>query len=123
MKRVLFLCTQNSARSRMAEGLAGPFLAGRIAVYVAGVAPVRVNLYAIRVMQAMGIDISGQRPKSVKEFAGRTLDDVISLCSVAAQWSVYLGPGQRLHRDALRQELISWRERRFAAAAEPEKAA
>jgi arsenate reductase len=84
-KRVLFLCTGNSARSQMAEGLLRHLAGDRFEVYSAGVEPTDVNPLAIKVMAEIGIDISHQRSKSVNEFSGRDFDYVITLCDSARQ--------------------------------------
>lgn len=82
-KRVLVLCTGNSARSQMTEGFLRSFDPG-LEVYSAGTKPsARVNPYAIRVMKEVGIDISGGTPKSVKEFVDQSFDYVITVCDDA----------------------------------------
>jgi len=70
-KRVLFLCTGNSARSQMAEGLLRQMAGDRFEVASAGVAPTHVRTEAIQAMRDIGIDISEQRSKSVDEFSGQ----------------------------------------------------
>jgi arsenate reductase len=77
---VLFLCTHNSARSQMAEGLLRHLGGEKYEVYSAGSTPTRVNPLAIRVMAEIGIDISGQRSKSIEEFRGKNIDVVVSVC-------------------------------------------
>jgi len=77
---VLFLCTHNSARSQMAEGLLRYFYGERYEAFSAGSTPTQVNVLAIRVMDELGIDISGQRSKSIEEFRGRDIDVVVSVC-------------------------------------------
>ena len=73
-KRVLILCTGNSARSHMAEGLLRAIAGDRFEVESAGVAPSLVRPEAIEVMSEVGIDISGHRSKSVAEFDGQRFD-------------------------------------------------
>lgn len=99
MQRVLILCTGNSARSQMAEGLLR-FLAGaRFEVYSAGTRPSLVRPEAIAVMKEVGIDISGHRSKHVDEFAGQTFDYVLTVCDNANETCpVRPGHGIRLHR-------------------------
>ena len=80
MKRILFLCVANSARSQMAEGLARALLPN-IEVISAGSRPTQVNPYAIEAVAELGIDISGQRSKSVDEIALASLDLVVTLCA------------------------------------------
>jgi arsenate reductase len=82
--RVLFICTGNSARSQMAEGLLRHFAGDQFEVYSAGLEPQAINPFAIRVMQEIGLDISGQRSKSVVEYLGRIhMGIVITVCSKA----------------------------------------
>lgn len=69
---VLFLCTHNTCRSQIAEGYLRNFAGGGVDVYSAGTDPGRsVHPLAVQVMAEVGIDISEQRPKSVKEYLGR----------------------------------------------------
>ena len=82
--RVLFLCTGNSARSQMAEGLLRHFAGDQFEVYSAGLEPKGVNPYAIQAMQEVGIDISGHQSKSVMDYLGRVhMGTVITVCSNA----------------------------------------
>ena len=78
--RVLFLCTHNAARSQMAEGILRDLSHGTIEVFSAGSEPTGVHPLAIRALQGMGIDITGQRSKHVDEFADARLahgDDLL----------------------------------------------
>ena len=85
-RRVLVLCTGNSARSQMAEGLLRHDAGDRFEVFSAGIDPaVRVRPEAIQVMQELGIDISGHRPKHVNEFAGQHFDYVLTVCDNAKE--------------------------------------
>ena len=96
--KVLILCTGNSARSQMAEGLLRHEAAGRFEVESAGVKPSRVRPEAIRVMREIGIDISGRRSKSLDEFTGREFDYVITVCDNANQrCPVFPGQTKRIH--------------------------
>jgi arsenate reductase (thioredoxin) len=92
-KRVLILCTGNSARSQMAEGLLRHDAGDRFEVYSAGTRPGRVRPEAIEVMRELGIDISGHRSKSVDEFTGRLLDYVLTVCDNARE-SCPIFPGR-----------------------------
>lgn len=74
LQRVLILCTGNSARSQMAEGLLRSMGGESLEVYSAGTKPSTVNPLAVRAMAEIGIDISGQRSKSVSEFLGQRFD-------------------------------------------------
>jgi protein-tyrosine-phosphatase len=78
--RVLFLCTGNSARSQMAEGLLQQLSHGTIEAYSAGSRPKVLHTQAVRVMRKRGIDIRGRRSKHLQEFAAQHFDFVISLC-------------------------------------------
>jgi arsenate reductase len=84
-KRVLILCTGNSARSQMAEGLLKADGGERFEVFSAGVSPSQVRPEAIEAMGEIGIDISGQRSKSIEEFAGLAFDYVITVCDNARE--------------------------------------
>ena len=97
-KKVLILCTGNSARSQMAEGLFRQEAGDAYEVSSAGTRPTQVRPEAIAVMQETGIDISGHRSKSVDEFTGETLDLVITVCDNANETCpVFPGGAQRLH--------------------------
>ena len=98
MKRVLFICTHNSARSQMAEGLINHDLAGRVLAFSAGTDPTFVHPLAIAVMREVGIDISRHRSKSIDEFADEKFDFVITLCDHAAEsCPVFFGGTRRMH--------------------------
>ena len=81
MKRILFLCVANSARSQMAEGLARQILGERTEVSSAGSEPSTVNPHAIEAMAEIGIDITGQYSKSVDTIDLSGLDLVVTLCA------------------------------------------
>jgi arsenate reductase len=100
MKRVLFVCTGNKARSQMAEGLLRHFAGGRFEVHSAGTQPSGLADETVAVMREIGIDTSDQRSKHVDEFLGQTFDYVITVCDSARQaCPVFPGEGQRLHWD------------------------
>jgi arsenate reductase len=84
-KRVLFLCTGNSARSQMAEGLLRHLASDKFEAFSAGVSPAGVNRLAIKAMAEISIDIGGHRSKGVEEFSGQSFDYVITLCDSARQ--------------------------------------
>jgi arsenate reductase (thioredoxin) len=97
-QRVLILCTGNSARSQMAEGLLRHDAGDRFEVFSAGTKPTQVRLEAIAAMQELGIDISGHRSKSVDEFAGQNFDYVVTVCDNAkASCPVFPGNTKRIH--------------------------
>ncbi len=81
MKRILFLCVANSARSQMAEGLARQILGERAEVSSAGSEPAPVNPHAVEAMAEIGIDITGQHSKSVDTIDLSGLDLVVTLCA------------------------------------------
>ncbi|MFN3346895.1 MAG: arsenate reductase ArsC [Candidatus Bipolaricaulaceae bacterium] len=126
--RVLFLCTHNSARSQMAEGLLRALGGERFEVASAGHQPTQVHPLAIQAMAEIGVDISQHRAKNVTEFLGQNFDYVVTLCGDDAPGSCPFFPGGkrylhapfpdpargglddfRLVRDALR----TWIERTF----------
>ena len=97
-KRVLILCTGNSARSQMAEGLLRHDGGDKFEVESAGVEPSRVRPQAIEAMSEIGIDISGHRSKSVDEFIGQEFDYVITVCDNANErCPVFPGKTTRIH--------------------------
>jgi arsenate reductase (thioredoxin) len=97
-KSVLILCTGNSARSQMAEGLLRNDAGDRFEVESAGTKPGHVRREAIAVMKELEIDISGHRSKSVEEFAGQVFDYVLTVCDNAKEsCPVYPGHTNRLH--------------------------
>jgi len=83
--RILILCTANSARSQMAEGLFRHDSGSGDGVFSVGTQPSPVRPEAIQVMREVGIDISGHRSKSVEEFAGQHFDYVITVCDNAKE--------------------------------------
>jgi arsenate reductase len=92
-KRVLFLCTGNSARSQIAEGLLRHLSRDEVDSYSAGTDPVPVKALAIQVMEEIGIDISRHRSKGVDALAGESFDFIITVCS-RAQEKCPRWPGQ-----------------------------
>src|SRR6478735_5211179 len=95
-KRVLILCTGNSARSQMGEGLLRHLAGERFDVESAGTRPGSVRPEAIAVMAELGIDISGHRSKHVDEFAGQKFDYILTVCDNARE-SCPVFPGQAVH--------------------------
>ena len=97
-KRVLILCTGNSARSQMAEGLLRQQGGDQFEVFSAGMEPSRVNPLAIEAMREIGIDISDHRSKSVDVFIGQEYDYVITVCDKAKEsCPIFPGKAQRIH--------------------------
>jgi arsenate reductase len=98
-KHVLFLCTGNSCRSQMAEGLVNHYLGDEWKAYSAGTSPAGyVHRLAVQVMAELGIDISHQRSKLADAFRERELDVVVTVCDDAAEnCPIWLGRGRRVH--------------------------
>jgi arsenate reductase (thioredoxin) len=97
-KRVLILCTGNSARSQMAEGLLRHMAGDRFEVSSAGVAPTKVRAEAIQALSEIGIDISHHRSKSVDDFQEQQFDYVITVCDNAKEHCpVFPGTAKRIH--------------------------
>ena len=84
-RRVLFICTHNSARSQMAEGLLRHLDGERFEVFSAGTEATFVRPLAIRAMAELGIDISRQLSKTLDHYLGEVFDDVITVCDTAAE--------------------------------------
>jgi arsenate reductase (thioredoxin) len=84
-KKVLILCTGNSARSQMAEGLLKYITQSAYEVYSAGTRPSIVRPEAIKALAEIGIDITGNRSKSVEEFADEEIDYVLTVCDNARE--------------------------------------
>jgi arsenate reductase (thioredoxin) len=97
-RRVLFLCTHNSARSQMAEGLLRDMAGDRFEAFSAGTEATRVRPEAISVMAEMGVDISAQESETLDRYLGETLDLVITVCDDANEsCPVFPGARERLH--------------------------
>ena len=131
-ERVLFLCTHNSARSQMAEGLLRTLAGDRFEVHSAGTVATAVRPEAVRVMAELGIDISRQESKTLERYLDQAFDWVITVCDDAAgSCPAFPGPARRLHwslpdpsqvtgteeerlaafravRDALRRRIEDW---------------
>ena len=97
-KRVLILCTANSARSQMAEGVLRNLAGDRYEVFSAGSRATSVNPYAIQAMREIGVDLSSHASKTFASFLGQPFDAVITVCDNAAENCPFL-PGQynRIH--------------------------
>ena len=98
-KRVLILCTGNSARSQMAEGILRHDGGDGFVVESAGTKASHVRPEAFLAMKEIGIDISGHRSKSLDEFLGQEFDYIITVCDNAAEnCPVFLGKAERIHQ-------------------------
>jgi arsenate reductase (thioredoxin) len=131
-KRVLILCTGNSARSQMAEGLLRHTAGDRFDAFSAGTRPVGLNPNAVKAMAEIGIDISKHRSKSVDEFAGQRFDYVITVCDNAKEaCPIFPGAATRIHQSfrdpaafpadrqldafrSVRDEMAAWLSKIFA---------
>ncbi len=131
-KRVLILCTHNSSRSQMAEGLLRYLADDTIEVFSAGSEPSSVNPYAVQAMTLLGIDIRRQSSKSLSIYLSQPFDYVITVCDTAAENCPFFpGKAERIHwsfpdpssvkgtdqerlaafitvRDGLKQQLSDW---------------
>jgi arsenate reductase len=97
-QRVLFLCTHNSARSQMAEGLLRALGGEEFQAFSAGTEATKVRPLAIRAMQELGIDISDQESKTLDRYLDQPFDKVITVCDQANEaCAVFFGAKQRLH--------------------------
>jgi arsenate reductase len=138
--RVLFLCTHNSARSQMAEGFLRHLAGDRIDVASAGTQARGVHPLAVRAMAEVGVDISGQRSKTLEQFLADRWDYVVTVCDSANEaCPLFPGAVARLHwgfddpsgaqgsdderlamfrrvRDKVRTRIATWLEERATAA-------
>jgi ArsR family transcriptional regulator, arsenate/arsenite/antimonite-responsive transcriptional repressor / arsenate reductase (thioredoxin) len=96
--RVLFLCTHNSARSQMAEGILRSLCAGSVEVHSAGSDPAHVHPYAVRALADIGIDISQQCSKHVDMFRGQVFDYIVTVCDrVRESCPTFPNDSERIH--------------------------
>jgi arsenate reductase len=97
-RRVLFLCTHNSARSQMAEGLLRHLAGDRFDAFSAGTEATHVRPLAVRAMAELGIDISGKESKTLARYLGEPFDAVITVCDQANEaCPTFYGAKERLH--------------------------
>jgi arsenate reductase (thioredoxin) len=101
MTKVLFLCVHNSSRSQMAEAFLKKYAGDRFEVESAGLEAGRLNPYVVRAMAEVGIDISGNKTKTVADFfnAGRVFQIVVTVCSkeAADKCPIFPGLSEKLH--------------------------
>ncbi|NIO37828.1 arsenate reductase ArsC [Candidatus Bathyarchaeota archaeon] len=97
-KKVLFICTHNSARSQIAEAFINSLHGDKYEARSAGIEPRGVNLYAVRVMTEIGIDISNQRSKSIEEFHGEEFEYVATVCDHAKEACPFFPGKEILHK-------------------------
>lgn len=97
-KTVLFLCTANSCRSQMAEGIVNHFFGNELEAFSAGTHASFVHPLAIEALKEIGIDISEKRSKNLSEFDGQKFDYVITLCGDANETCpLYIGGAKKTH--------------------------
>lgn len=96
MKKIVFMCVANSARSQMAEGLARHFLPSDIEVLSAGSVPSALHPYAVQVMSEIGIDIGHHYAKAIDDIDSANVDTVVTLCADEV-CPVFLGKVKRMH--------------------------
>ena len=137
-KKVLFICTHNSARSQMAEGFLNTLYGDRYEGFSAGTKPTKVNHYIVKAMHEIGIDISKHRSKSIEEFREENFDYVVTVCDHAKENCPFF-PGEKiLHKSFkdpsefkgtekeilkqvgnVRDKIKEWIERTFAKMTNP----
>ena len=108
--KILFICTHNSARSQMAEGLMRELYGDHYDAYSAGTDLTNVNPNAIRVMKEIGVDISHQRSKSISEFKDWKFDYVITVCDQARETCPFFPDGVFIHTSFKDPSLIDGSE-------------
>jgi arsenate reductase len=94
-QKVLFLCTHNSCRSQIAEGLLNSIYGSNYKAYSAGIEPTKVNSYAIEVMKEIGIDLSKHYSKSIEDFRNEEFDFVVTVCDNARETCPFF-PGKKI---------------------------
>jgi arsenate reductase len=94
-KKVLFICTHNSARSQIAEGLMNTFFEDDYTAWSAGTEPAQVNPYAIKVMEEVGIDVSGHHSKGMESFLEQDFDYVVTVCDHANEICPFFPEGKK----------------------------
>lgn len=98
-KKVLFICTHNSARSQIAEGLMNTFIGDDYIALSAGTEPTQVNPYAIKVMEEVGIDVTSHHSKSMDSFIEQDFDYVMTVCDHANETCPFFPGGKkRVHK-------------------------
>jgi len=97
-KTVLFLCTHNSARSQIAEGLLNTIYGDRYKAYSAGVEKTKVNPYASEVMKEIGIDLSKHYSKSVEDFEDENFDYIVTVCNTAKETCPFFPGNKIIHK-------------------------
>ena len=97
--KVLFICTHNSARSQIAEGLMNTFFGDDYITLSAGTEPTQVNPYAIKVMEEIGINMTSHHSKSMDSFIGQDFDCVVTVCDHANETCpFFIGGKKHVHK-------------------------
>ncbi len=132
-KKVLFICTHNSARSQMAEGILNAWYGDEYQAFSAGTVATRVNPHAIAVLKEINIDIGHHRSKTIDEFKDERFDVVVTVCNQAKETCPFfpnakniihvnfLDPSSTMGTDEeiriafrmVRDEIIAWIEKTF----------
>lgn len=94
-KKVLFICTHNSARSQMAEGFLNTLYGDKYEAHSAGITPTKINPYVVEAMEEVGIDISKNRSKSIQEFRDENFNYVVIVCDSAKESCLFF-PGDKV---------------------------
>ncbi len=123
-KRVLFICRNNSGRSQMAEGILRHLYGDRYEAFSAGSEPKEINPLTVKVMEEMGVDMSGHESKSIMKFRGEEFDVVVTLCQDTCP--VFTGGKRHIHADfpdpagsgietfrKVRDEILEWIKKEF----------
>ena len=98
-QKILFICTHNSVRSQMAEGMINSFYKDRFEAYSAGTEPTEVSPYAVEVMSEIGIGISKQSSKSIEEFRTEKIDYAVTVCDHANETCPFFpGGAEHIHK-------------------------
>lgn len=98
-RKILFICTHNSARSHMAEGLVNALYGHRLEAHSVGTEPSQINPLAIRVMAEIGIDISGHHSKGVEDSLDQDFEYVVTVCDHANETCPFFPGGkERIHK-------------------------
>jgi len=94
-KKVLFICTHNSARSQIAEALINNLYRDKYEAQSAGITPTEINPYVVKAMAEIGIDILKNRSKSIEEFRGENFNYVVTVCDNAKESCPFF-PGEKI---------------------------
>ena len=128
MKRIIFICTHNSARSQIAEGYLNYYKKDKFKAFSAGTEPSKVNPFTIKVMDEIGVDISSHSSKSVNCFLSKSIDYVVTVCDSAKETCPFFHGGKEyIHKSfpdpsdttgsddeilanfrSIRDEIIAW---------------